>query len=385
MNEQKESILWLARMLWPNDVRVREVELARAVQQYAPVHALDRTSDVHVTQRSTMQKLVFRWKMLRAPFKELDDVRFQMPVAAFNDRYFSSDAVRYNNKQIEKALSHFKCNRVFLSSPFFFMPPTGRDYSVHFDLVDNFFDEWDDSPTGKFRTDFLTESIKRADTLSAISHALCKLVKELTGRIATYIPNGVDVQAIQDWPDERGQKIRAKHIIGDSKLFVYIGNHHSGFDGMEMLLAAFSAAYAKDDKLKLMLVGPGSEDISASGVISIGPVPVSEVWDYFKAADVGVLSFKPCRLTHDALPLKVLEFGAAGKPVISTPLEELQRLNFPNLQFVPFESSEWRMAMINASVKPVEVDLSEFTWARQGRALARLILDKEVGLCRGID
>ncbi|MCF6228463.1 MAG: glycosyltransferase [Planctomycetes bacterium] len=379
MADKSESILWLARMLWPNDVRVREVELARAVQPYARIHGLDRTADVHVTQRSPLQKLLFRWKMLRAPFKQLDDTRFQMPIAAFNDRFFASDAVRFNNRQIDKVLSRFGCQRVFSSSPFFFMPPQARNYSFHFDLVDNFFDEWDDSPTGKARTEFLTEVIKRADTVSAISHALCKRVKQLTGRIATYIPNGVDVQAIEDWPAERAQAVREKHNIGASRLFVYVGNHHSGFDGMEMLLEAFKQAHLQNDSLRLMLVGPGSENIFAPGVVSIGSVPVNEIWDYFKAADVGVLPFRPCRLTHDALPLKVLEFGAAGKQMLSTPLEELQRLNFPNLQFVPFESSEWTMAMLDASVEPVEVDLSEFTWSRQGKALARLILDKEVG------
>ncbi|MDI6641733.1 MAG: glycosyltransferase, partial [Elusimicrobiota bacterium] len=60
----------------------------------------------------------------------------------------------------------------------------------------------------------------------------------------------------------------------------------------------------------------------------------SDVPDYFKAVDVGLLPFDKKGFTDSACPIKLLEYTAAGKPVVSTDLEEVKRMDFSNVILV---------------------------------------------------
>jgi glycosyltransferase involved in cell wall biosynthesis len=153
---------------------------------------------------------------------------------------------------------------------------------------------------------------------------------------------------------------------------------------MDLLLDAFLEARKRRPELSLVLVGPGSDrkprarDVGAAeGVHIVGPVPVEEVWDYFHAADLGVLPFSLDPGTHACLPLKVLEFGGAGKPMLATPLRELERLALPHVRFAAPDREAWRRAFLDESTygKPdavrLEAALRPFTWASAGDALVR--------------
>ena len=56
----------------------------------------------------------------------------------------------------------------------------------------------------------------------------------------------------------------------------------------------------------------------------LGQKPYSELPAYCKAFDVALMPFKLNELTLNANPLKVREYLAAGLPVISTPVPEVE-------------------------------------------------------------
>ena len=70
-------------------------------------------------------------------------------------------------------------------------------------------------------------------------------------------------------------------------------------------------------------------------VVATGPVPPSEVADYFAATDVGLYPGDQTAYFDAACPLKVLEYTAAGKPVVATDLAELRSWGFPNVLLAP--------------------------------------------------
>lgn len=389
MSGSGRSILWIARMRFFNELRVREVELAHRVARRAMLIALDR-SDAEGWEGSRLSSaLRLRWEMARGGWARWDSgqlSRFRMPVVVATGPVFNRVAARLNEHRIAKALDRYGCDAVFHSHPFLFLPPEPRrrSYRVHFDLVDNFFDGWPDSIVGRSRKRFLGDAMLRADSLSAISHCLCDRVEEVFGRRPSYVPNGAALDEIRAWPAARAQQVRARHGLDGKVVLAYIGNHIADFDGTEMLVEAFLMARRSRPELTLLLVGPGSDRVPRSkgldtthGIHVVGPVATDEIWDYFHAADLGLLPFKVELGTHHSLPLKVLEFGAAGKPMLATPLEELIRLGLPHLRFAPYDSDAWRKALQDEATyrspdaRQLEESLRPFSWSAATDALMR--------------
>jgi glycosyltransferase involved in cell wall biosynthesis len=370
-------------------IRIREIELAQRVARHAHVHALDRSDALETasTDAGFSARLMKRWKLARGgrePIAHNGVTRFRMPVLAATEPVLDRIAASLNERELRRALSRFGCGVVFHSSPFFFLTPRRdrRTYRSHFDLVDNFFEEWPDSIVGRSRRRFLFESMENADTLSTCTLTLCDRVERMLGRRPTYIPNGADVDAIRAWPREGATAVRARLGLSERPVFAYIGNHMASIDGMELLLDAFTEAHGANPAVALLLVGPGSDRIAGArglgaehGVFVIGPVPTHSVWDYFYAADAGILPVVPCPQTEVSMRLRVLEFGAAGKPLLSTPIEELKRLGLPHVRFVPFERRSWTSAFLDEALREApDADraaaaLLPFTWDASARRL----------------
>ncbi|HEY3175478.1 MAG TPA: glycosyltransferase family 4 protein [Candidatus Polarisedimenticolia bacterium] len=387
----RSSILWLARMRFFDNLRIREFELARRVARTATVIALDRSDARGWDDPHLMSKIILRWDMARGGWGRWDGgevARFRMPVMVGTGPLTNRIASWINERRVREALDKFGCGTVFHSHPLLFLPPERgrRAYRVHFDLVDNFFDGWPDSTTGRSRKHFIREAMLRADSLSTVSHSLCDRVEEFIGRRPVYIPNGAAVEQIKAWPAERAAAVRARHGLVGRRVLAYIGNHIADFDGTEMLVEAFLQARESNPDLALLLIGPGSERVPrarrlgvAEGVYVIGPVPTGEIWDYFHAADLGLLPFILAPVTHHCLPLKVLEFGASGKPVLATPLHELQRLALPHIRFAEYDSAAWRRALLDdATYAPpdplaLEKSLLPFSWDAATAALLKVM------------
>jgi glycosyltransferase involved in cell wall biosynthesis len=249
--------------------------------------------------------------------------------------------------------------------------------------VDNFIDMWPDSMVGRSRKRFLGDAMLRADSLTAISHTLCDRVEELIGRRPSYVPNGAALEEMRAWPAARVARIRERHSLQGKTVLAFIGNHNLHNHGTEMLLDAFLQARKARRSLELLLIGPGADRFprsngsSAEGVHVVGPVPTAEISDYFHAADLGLLPFRLDAATHHSLPIKVLEFGAAGKPMISSPLDELKRLGLPHVRFVEFSPASWRDAILDdrSYERPdhalLEASLRPFGWDQIADGLVR--------------
>lgn len=350
----RPRVLWVGRMLFSPEIRVREVELARCFAEFADVFALDRSDALPRGPQGLSGKIAMRLKLWNAKLAVLEEgtlTRFRMRVAGATGPFFNRVAADYNEVTLSSALIRFRCTHVFLSSPIYFLPPplAQREYRVHFDLVDNFYDEWPNTRVGRARKRFLREAMSNADTLSACSRSLCDVVERVTGRKAAYAPNGAPVERFARFTADDGAALRKRLGLDGRFVIGFIGNHNMPFDGMQTLVAAFAKARETRPELALLIVGPGSDKAGAGreqGVWAIGPVPPDDVPPYFLACDAGVHPYTPQPLTHDATPLNVVEFGLCGKPMLCNPLRELQRLKWPNIRFTRDASIEaWAEAL----------------------------------------
>jgi glycosyltransferase involved in cell wall biosynthesis len=183
---------------------------------------------------------------------------------------------------------------------------------------------------------FLEKLVGRFSTsVSALTPALATLFgsyrRDNGSRVAVHAPPlnieffNVSKQAAKEYREAVGW--------GQKNVFVFVGTFF-GFSGLQELVADF-AQHSLDDEI-LVIFGSGElgkrlEDQvrnlpseQASRIHLPGFVEYEMLPLVLSASDVAINSLKEAVATHQALPNKVLQYAAAGLPIVSTPLDSLK-------------------------------------------------------------
>ena len=149
------------------------------------------------------------------------------------------------------------------------------------------------------------------------------LARTKSHRSLTLIPNAVDIDAYR--------QARARPAdLPDGPVAVYVGTIHT--DRMDLDLCA-ATARAVDGLGHLVLVGPAPvatsdrQRLIDAGVVLAGPRDHDEVPGYLQHADVLVVPHVSTAFTDSLDPIKVYEYRAAGRPVVSTPVAGFRELD----------------------------------------------------------
>lgn len=192
---------------------------------------------------------------------------------------------------------------------------------VVYDLVDEIL------AFGRVRNDRMlleleNQVLKRADILLSSSQTLMNRKIKQSGRTgkSQFLPNGVDCSRFS---------IEAKKVSQQSPTIGFIG--HISRRSIDYNLVQ-SVAAARPD-WTLLFVGPGTEeDKNAlkegfSNIVMKDPVSGNEVPRVIREFDIGMIPYNTDKEDMDyVFPRKACEYLAAGKPVISTPLKEVECL-----------------------------------------------------------
>lgn len=173
----------------------------------------------------------------------------------------------------------------------------------------------------RFGKSLLEGMCQKADITLSVSHVLAKT---LPGNVHV-LPNGVDLRKAIIGSGAEIRSLYPKPIVGFIGSFEY-------FIDFELIL---SAAYRLPE-ITFLLVGSGREwpkvkrQIEVKGlknVILVGGVPHTEVFRYIDAMDICLNIFKKLPISDGACPIKLFEYMAMKKPVITTRLQEVQRID----------------------------------------------------------
>jgi glycosyltransferase involved in cell wall biosynthesis len=205
-------------------------------------------------------------------------------------------------------------------------------------------------------------------------------LRERLGEKAVVVPNGV---SLQEAVGNNGKELRAQYrppIVGYLGAFEY-------FVDFDLVLTAARLLH----EVTFLLVGAGRELAGVrrrvarerlTNVVLPGPVPHHLVFDYIAAMDVCLIPFRQSAVGAAACPLKLFEYAGAERPVISTPVREVQTIG---KEFVTFASdarelqqtiwellhSPRRRAALAA--KGVEVVQRHYTWDALTERFLRLV------------
>jgi len=167
----------------------------------------------------------------------------------------------------------------------------------------------------------LKKMIEQADISVCVSHVLAE---RMPGRLIV-LPNGVDCRKAKSGGGAGIRKTLRSPIVGFIGSFEY-------FVDFDLILDV--AGRLPD--ITFLLVGGGRQwrsvrqrvgEKGLQNVVMPGGVAHSQVFSYIDAMDVCLNIFKKSPISHAACPIKLFEYFAMKKPVISTRLGEVERID----------------------------------------------------------
>ena len=203
-------------------------------------------------------------------------------------------------------------------------------------------------------------TLARADLVFAVSEHYRRRLSGETDRPVVPLGNGVEYDHfVRPRPVPADLASLPRPWIG----YVGLLSHFLDFDTLEALRLGRRGG-------TLVLIGPGSPATEVAvralaareGVALLGPRPYDEVPAYMQALDVGVIPFRAQDpFVQGINPNKVYQYLASGRPVVTTPVLDLDPVS-PHLQFA-WDPEGMSLAVRRALDAPRQADAC--------RALAR--------------
>ena len=143
---------------------------------------------------------------------------------------------------------------------------------------------------------------------------------------ALYVPNGVEFEQFSAAAPAPKDQTLSRFLAGGGPVAGYYGALASWFD-YELL---DEAARLRPD-WRFVLIGPkldtsleGKPMLSRGNVVWLGPRDYISLPGYLSLFDVATIPFRINAITLSTSPLKLFEYFAAGKPVVTTPMPECE-------------------------------------------------------------
>lgn len=187
--------------------------------------------------------------------------------------------------------------------------------------------------TGSFST-MLRWALRRSDVVTVASLALQDFAKRNGVQNSVYLPNGISDHFFKA---HDGRRIRRRFGFTDNELVIgFLGSLEFWLD-VEPLLDALRLSVDSGIPARLLLVGGGlhtkylnkvkrwiHERRLEKYVSWAGYIPYTDVPEYISAMDLTTLPFKVENPTaYYAGPNKLWEYLSQGKPVLATPIPEV--------------------------------------------------------------
>jgi glycosyltransferase involved in cell wall biosynthesis len=288
-----------------------------------------------------------------------------------------------------------------ISASFFneFEPPF--DLPLVYDLWDHFesFSNMYDGRVRRFGFRYIVNmkkciraQIKHAAAVTAVSDILVDYAKKINPNIPAYkILNGVGSLFLE------ASLEKSKNKLGKDSM-VYVANF-TEWANLPKLIQATRLVKTNYPDIKLVLVGdgpavPGAKELVRNLGLSehvhfVGHVEHEEVVSIISSCEIALCPFQKNLHTDAAFPIKIMEYTALGKKIVSSNLEEVKLLDFPNI--VVYDESKGVEELANAIVKAFTADIDpsetrkyayKYTWtviAKQFQSVLREVVEQRKG------
>jgi glycosyltransferase involved in cell wall biosynthesis len=186
---------------------------------------------------------------------------------------------------------------------------------------------------------------RRADAVIVCSRRLFEL-KSRTARRLHLIPNGVDAGHYRTVLEDRGP-LPEKTAHWPRPILGYTGTIHPDRVDIDLL-----ASLAKNWKGSIVLIGPselpaaGKARLDFANLFLAGTIAYSQLPSYMRAFDVCIVPHRVTPFTESLNPIKLWEYLAAGKPIVSTDVAGFR--DYPQFVRIARDAGEFARAANDA-------------------------------------
>ncbi len=196
------------------------------------------------------------------------------------------------------------------------------------------------------------EVFKKADLIICMAKCRIDYVKKFTDKVA-WVSEGVEKENINKKFEP--YKKFDKPVIG------YVGTiDHNKFDWPLVI----NTAKIMPDYYFLFVGGYTQQKDLPKNIIQVGKIPRDRLFNYISAMDVCMIPYTKIPLSHHCTPLKLFDYAALDKPVISTRLKEIQTIAQDQVYFAdtPEEMKEKINEALNNGSKNINDWVKDYSW-----------------------
>lgn len=229
--------------------------------------------------------------------------------------------------------------------------PWHRSTLAYFDRPVIVYDHYDDLAVWNARREDHQYLLENAQVVMTTAKSLLEKAQTIRSDIL-YAPNGVDYDFIQRFrPDP------SEDVPDDLKPILTTGKPIIGYSGAIAEWFDYDlvreAARARPDWAFVLIGVNYDHSLDQSKLLESGlnnlfwldMKSYDELFRYVWRFDVGIIPFKVNEITQATSPIKLFEYMACGKPVVSTPLPECK--NYPGV-FIAENSRQFRSQLSSA-------------------------------------
>jgi glycosyltransferase involved in cell wall biosynthesis len=343
----RRRVLIIPHHPFPEDLRIRLVEIGRHMTQDLDVfvchwHAAWDRGD-------WLGRVVACFIDLLRPSRVCRDKDLRIVEVPFLHRPVAW-APRFNAFWIERMAHLLGVHSVINGSYYLFEKSPQARYRYIVDLAD--IPSHKESAFDRFIEERVAEEIAKADQVTVSSAGLVGYVSSRCRCRPLFVPNGTDFGYFRRFSFDAVASVKSRYHLENKWVISHIGYIGAWVD-LDFLIRVFQKVKKAVPEAVLFWVG-AAPDLSLfrkryedSGVVFTGSVLAEDVAAYFYASDIGVLPNKKSLFQDMAFHIKLIEYGAARKCVLSSDLAEVQRLALPHVTLEPLEEEAWVRRLID--------------------------------------
>ncbi|MFX0074883.1 MAG: glycosyltransferase [Candidatus Hermodarchaeota archaeon] len=172
---------------------------------------------------------------------------------------------------------------------------------------------------------------KKSDHIVVVTDFLQKYVlnEGVESKKVSILLNGISLENTLVNP-EKLNSLRSKLDIKESDFVILYMGYLYDFAGLKEIIDQYHSDVSIGKlNIKFIIVGDGGiysdllkyiKEIGANWVVMTGKVPFFEITEYLELADLCLMSFALNNVTKDITPVKIMEYMAMKKPVLSNSL-----------------------------------------------------------------